>query len=68
MRGGYLRFQAQYLRKIRIPPWEDVGPKLRARLERASESDDPHLRNEVVSDLYQLDSRELRLIEGKTTE
>ena len=24
MRGGYLRFQAQYLRRIRIPHWDDV--------------------------------------------
>lgn len=26
MRGGYLRFQAQYLRRIRLPRIEDVGP------------------------------------------
>ena len=24
MRGGYLRFQAQYLRRIHIPHWKDV--------------------------------------------
>ena len=24
MRGGYLRYQAQYLRRIRLPNWEDV--------------------------------------------
>lgn len=29
MRGGYLRFQAQYLRRIRIPYWQDVPEALR---------------------------------------
>ena len=24
MRGGYLRFQAQYLRRLRVPHWRDV--------------------------------------------
>lgn len=28
MRGGYLRFQAQYLRRIRLPTPKDVGPTL----------------------------------------
>jgi len=27
MRGGYFRFQAQYLRKIRLPRWSSVPPK-----------------------------------------
>ena len=36
MRGGYLRFQAQYLRRIRIPQWETVSPTLRDQLADAS--------------------------------
>ena len=32
MRGDYLRFQAQYLRRIRVPYWQDVSPKLRREL------------------------------------
>ena len=28
MRGGYLRFQAQYLRRILVPLWEDVSLRL----------------------------------------
>lgn len=28
MRGGYLRFQAQYLRRIRVPPVESLSDKL----------------------------------------
>ncbi len=32
MRGGYLRFQAQYLRRIRLPLWESVNTAMRERL------------------------------------
>lgn len=28
MRGGFLRFQAQYLRRIRLPRFEDIAPEL----------------------------------------
>jgi len=66
MRGGYLRFQAQYLRKIRVPHWRDVSPGLREKLARVSQTDDRHLLNEVVSELYGLSPDELKLIEGKS--
>ena len=36
MRGGYLRFQAQYLRRIRLPLWADVAPSLRCDLADAA--------------------------------
>lgn len=36
MRGGFLRFQAQYLRRIRIPPWDDVPMALREELADAA--------------------------------
>ena len=32
MRGGYLRFQAQYLRRVRIPEWASVSAALRSQL------------------------------------
>ena len=68
MRGGYLRFQAQYLRRIRIPKWCDVSAELRGRLVRYSESNDRYALNEIVSKLYGLNPAELKLIERKTTE
>ena len=37
MRGGYLRFQAQYLRRIRLPAWECVGAADREALGAAAE-------------------------------
>lgn len=39
MSGGFLRFQAQYLRRIRVPRWEDVIPALRAALIAAEPTD-----------------------------
>ncbi|HEX9952313.1 MAG TPA: Eco57I restriction-modification methylase domain-containing protein [Rubricoccaceae bacterium] len=39
MRGGYLRFQAQYLRRIRVPHWADVPDELRRALAAAAEGE-----------------------------
>lgn len=64
MRGGYLRFQAQYLRKIRIPLWTNVSEDLRRRLAEYSETNDRHALNEIVCELYNLSTAELKLIEG----
>lgn len=36
MSGGFLRFQAQYLRRIRLPPWHTVPLELQADLVTAS--------------------------------
>ena len=38
MRGGYLRFQAQYLRRIRVP--SSLGPKLRQDIKAAFQERD----------------------------
>ncbi len=55
MRGGNLRFQAQYLRRIRIPKWTDVGAKLRRRLGEAMINGDTPAAEEAVRELYGLD-------------
>jgi hypothetical protein len=36
MAGGFLRFQAQYLRRIRLPPWSQVSVELRRQLVAAA--------------------------------
>lgn len=36
MRGGFLRFQAQYLRRVRLPRWKNVSPELREKLAQAA--------------------------------
>ena len=54
MRGGYFRFQAQYLRKLRIPYWSDVSHSLRQELIDAGASLDAVRCDHVCARLYGL--------------
>lgn len=58
MRGGFLRFQAQYLRRIRLPRWEEVSPALRDRLALAAVEFDLPACNQAVAELYSLTVQE----------
>lgn len=58
MRGGYLRFQAQYLRRIRIPLWQNVTDDLRKKLIQAAKLRDLDACNKAAFDLYKLDQDE----------
>lgn len=58
MRGGYLRFQAQYLRRIRLPKWQDVPAPLKRRLTAAAIAKDIEACNQAVFELYQLSPQE----------
>jgi len=58
MRGGYLRFQAQYLRRIRLPDWKDIKPDMRQALREAVEAHDFEACNSLVFDLYGLSAQE----------
>tara|TARA_R110001599_G_C12268910_1_gene661162 strand:- start:190 stop:1905 length:1716 start_codon:yes stop_codon:yes gene_type:complete len=64
MRGGYLRFQAQYLRRIRIPHWRDVPPPIRKKLKQASSKHDRSACNEAVYDLYGFTKEERAALGG----
>ena len=55
MRGGYLRFQAQYLRRIRVPAPEDLEPSLADRLRIAFRSRDFAGIDELALEAYGLD-------------
>ncbi len=54
MRGGYLRFQAQYLRRLRVPRWRDVPPALRVELIKAGKSRDAAACDAAAATLYKL--------------
>jgi hypothetical protein len=54
MRGGYLRFQAQYLRRIRLPQWADVPADLQRALTAAGQQHDRVEGRRATFDLYQL--------------
>lgn len=64
MRGGFLRFQAQYLRRIRLPLWHDVPEKLRKELAEAAVNRDIPACNKAAFDLYGLSKEECSAIGG----
>jgi hypothetical protein len=64
MRGGYLRFQAQYLRRIRLPQWRDVPPALRQALTEAAAGEDKEACDRAVFALYRLTAGERAALGG----
>ena len=58
MRGGFLRFQAQYLRRLRVPRWSDVPEALREELAQAAIQRDLPACNRAVFKLYALSQEE----------
>lgn len=58
MHGGFLRFQAQYLRRIRVPCWADVPEALRVELAQAAVNRDLQGCDHAVSCLYGLSNEE----------
>jgi hypothetical protein len=58
MRGGYMRFQAQYLRRIRIPCWEDVAAEMRTALVDAAEKGDVAACTAAAFEVYTLTKAE----------
>jgi hypothetical protein len=66
MRGGFLRFQAQYLRRIRLPLWKTVGAPLRERLVQAAIALDLDACDEAMAELYGLTQHEKQMLAPKT--
>ncbi|MDR7380413.1 hypothetical protein J2X19_005120 [Rhodoferax ferrireducens] len=64
MRGGFLRFQAQYLRRIRIPNWRDVPDALRRELREGAEAQNLAACNRAAFRLYGLSSEERSALGG----
>jgi hypothetical protein len=64
MRGGYLRFQAQYLRRIRLPRWHDVSAALREKLAFAADSQNKAACDAAVAELYRLSASERAALAG----
>ena len=64
MRGGYLRFQAQYLRRLHLPRWETVNTSLRKQLFEAARLRDPMLCDEAAFSLYNLSAKERAVLAG----
>jgi len=62
MSGGFLRFQAQYLRRIRVPRWDDVPETLRRRLVDLAEEPDTTKVDSAVFEMYSLSSKEAQIV------
>ena len=58
MRGGYLRFQAQYLRRIRLPRWGNVPEDVRHALLEAARREDAEAGRTATMQLYGITPRE----------
>ncbi|MGK3989644.1 Eco57I restriction-modification methylase domain-containing protein [Sorangium sp. So ce136] len=56
MRGGYLRFQAQYLRRIRLPPPDSVAEDLRSELRSSFRERDFERLDELALRAYGIDA------------
>ncbi|MDP1696815.1 MAG: Eco57I restriction-modification methylase domain-containing protein [Xanthomonadaceae bacterium] len=62
MAGGFLRFQAQYLRRIRLPRWEQVSEQLRVALIAAAGARDQTAVDAPVFTLYGVSPSEAELV------
>ncbi len=58
MRGDCLRFQAQYLRRIRIPEWNDLSVTMRHQLKALATSNDQARIDATVCQIYGLDAED----------
>jgi hypothetical protein len=58
MRGGFFRFQAQYLRRIRLPRWPEIPMKLQRDLVEAALKKDTVACNNAVFAIYGLNELE----------
>jgi hypothetical protein len=67
MRGGYLRFQAQYLRRIRVPHWSNVPARLKTALIVAGQRGDAKAASRATVQLYGLTPDEMAALNGTTT-
>lgn len=56
MRGGYLRFQAQYLRRIRVPDPKSISPKLAETLRHAFDNQNFELATQAALEAYGIDA------------
>jgi len=64
MRGGYLRFQAQYLRRIRVPHWRQVPNNIKRALIEAARQGDKAACNNAAFALYGLTTEERAALGG----
>lgn len=63
--GGNLRFQAQHLRKIRLPAWDDIDSCIQTELIRIGRSEDTEEAKVLVARIYSMNEKENKYLEYK---
>ena len=63
MAGGHLRFQAQHLRRIRIPHWPDISPETRKKLSKLANNFNIDEARKLVASIYALSTSETKLLQ-----
>ena len=62
MRGDYLRYQAQHLRRIRLPKWSEISSDSRNRLIAAAEDGNIDQCEDLIFGLYGLSDSEISFV------
>lgn len=62
MRGGFLRYQAQYLRRLRLPKWDTLSDSLRKKLTNAGLGDGGQELGPLIAELYGLSEAEIETL------
>lgn len=60
--GGNLRFQAQHLRRIRLPRWEDIDSNMIESLRNAAITNDLNSAKRLTAELYNFNEHETQLL------
>ena len=64
MRGGYLRFQAQYLRRIRVPAPGRIAKAQAKELAEAFRTRDPQRATQIALEIYGIEKQEMETTLG----
>lgn len=62
MRGGTLRFQAQYLKRIRVPSFGELGKSVRAELRSAFRARDVYAATQAAAHAYNIDPKDYDVV------
>lgn len=60
--NGYFRFQAQHLRKLRLPLWSQIAEELKVAMIEAGKSDDKAKFTELTCKMYGLSTKDILTI------
>jgi len=59
---GYLRFQAQHLRKLRLPTWSNVDVNIKAKMIKAGMSNETSIFTALTCEMYGLSNKEKSIV------